>query len=335
MNNSSDYLYSDTRFRIQSNAERYCWAAYFLFGVLSSLFGDTLILVTSLHTDAFKINKLLVTIIQHIAVSDLSTTIVFLLPTAISLLANSWILGTPLCYAMVYIMYFTYEAGMCLIAALTTAKFLILRYPLRAASWSTERAHLVCSILWVYSLMIPLLFLSVDKDDVHFDYRPYTCQYGYTSSYWRKIIPINTFFVGFLPSIVIAVTTVPTLKYLVYARKSSQRVQASVPWQGALTVTLTSAVFSISTLPFAIYHYAAGFVNENPPGLFHVHYYRASQFLLMMNVVANFYIYVLTIKSFRTFLLSKFRQLVLPSSSVSTSRNNIRNRKLTIDNPGN
>ena len=88
MSNSSNH--SDIKFGIQSNAERYCWAAYFIFGVLSSLIGDTLILVASSHKGAFKINRILVTIIQHIAVSDLANTIVFLLSSTVSLLANSW-----------------------------------------------------------------------------------------------------------------------------------------------------------------------------------------------------------------------------------------------------
>ena len=66
--------------------------------------------------------------------------------------------------------------------------------------------------------------------------------------------------------------------------------KGSVPWRGALTEVLTAAVYCISTLPLIIYHFADGFVNENPPGQCHVHYHRISVFL----IVANFYIlYVL------------------------------------------
>ena len=182
--------YSDIEFGMHKNAERYFWASYVIFGVLSSLIGDTLILIASFHRDAFKINKILVIVIQHIAVSDLLYTISMSSPVAISLLANSWVLGKALCYVSVYVSYFAFPAGMFLIAVLTTSKFLILRYPLRAASWSTKRAHLVCSFIWAFALIFPILLLAVDKDDVHFDYRSYNCDYGYSSDAWKTIIPI-------------------------------------------------------------------------------------------------------------------------------------------------
>ena len=177
MTTSSNY--SDIEFGMHNNAERYVWASYHLFGFLSSIIGDTLILTASFQKDAFKINKILVTVIQHIAVPDLTYTISALAPTAISLLANSWVLGQTLCYARVYFGYFAFAAGMSLIAVLTSSKLLILKYPLRALSWPTKRAHQVCSLIWAFALIFPILFLAVNKDDVHFDYRVYNFEYGY------------------------------------------------------------------------------------------------------------------------------------------------------------
>ena len=93
--------YSDAKFAIQNDGERYAWAAYSIFIFLSSLAGDTLILIGSLNKDTFKINDFLVTIIQHIAVVDLGVTIFDVFPTLISQLANSWVLGYFICNAAV------------------------------------------------------------------------------------------------------------------------------------------------------------------------------------------------------------------------------------------
>ena len=155
----------------------------------------------------FKINKISIIIIQHIAVSDLTYTISTLAPAAISLLANSWVLGKALCYTRVYFGYFAFPAGMSLIAVLTKSKFLILKYPLRALSWPTKRAHQVCSFIWAFALIFPILFFVVDKDDVHFDYRGYNCDYGYHSDAWKKLIPIIGFIFTFVPKTIIVVTT--------------------------------------------------------------------------------------------------------------------------------
>ena len=95
--------YTDIKFGIHNNAERYSVAAYVLFGLLSSLIGDTLILVATFQKDAFKISMLIVTVIQHIAVANLAISISSFLPIIISLLANSWVLGDAMCYSLYHI----------------------------------------------------------------------------------------------------------------------------------------------------------------------------------------------------------------------------------------
>ena len=50
-----------TAFGMHSDAERYFWASYHIFVLLSSLIGDSLILVASLQKDTIKVNKFIVT----------------------------------------------------------------------------------------------------------------------------------------------------------------------------------------------------------------------------------------------------------------------------------
>ena len=315
--------YSDVRYKIQSDAERYTWTAYFIFGLLSSFIGDTLILIATFQKDTFKINKFLVAIIQHIAVSDLANGAHFILPTIIALLEDRWIMGETLCYARVYIAYVIYPAGMSFISVLTTSKFLIMKYPTRVSNWSPRRAHQVCAFVWIFLFLNPILFLVVDKNDLAFDYRIYTCEYRFQSETSDRIMfPLLLFFISALiPNILIVATTFPTLKYLALARRSAKRVKGSVPWQGALTVGLTSIVYCISTLPFTFYKILIGIgvMKEDPENMNQVNFYRASYFLLMMNLVFNFYIYILTIRSFRRFIYSKFSSAVPVSVNLNFS----------------
>ena len=68
---SSDDYGKFTEYGIHIAAERYFWAANHLFVLLSSLIGDNLILYASFQEDALKLNKFIVSVLQHIAVSDL------------------------------------------------------------------------------------------------------------------------------------------------------------------------------------------------------------------------------------------------------------------------
>ena len=297
-------------FRMHNSAERYFWACYQLFVGLSSIIGDSLILVASRRKDSFKLNNFLVTIMRHIAACDITISITHILPSALTLVADSWVLGDILCYANTYFIHYFYPANMSLICILTTSKLLLLTRPLRARSLSRKKGHLVCCIMWATSLVYPVLMYVFGREDVTFDYRTYICEYGWNANPWRKIQPVIFVVGGVVPNAVVILTTVPTLKYLVAARESAKRTRGSVPWQGALTVTLTAAVYCLSTLPVTVYYVGIVFIemesNSATEDPYHFHQlYRYGFFIVMINITSNFFIYTLTITSFRRYLLSK------------------------------
>ena len=302
-------------FRIHSPWRRNFLATYQLFVVLSSLIGDTLILLASRNRDSFRLNKVLVTIMQHIAICDISVSIAHILPGAISLIADAWVLGDALCYLKAYLTLYFYPANMSLICVLIASKFLLLRKPLRARNWSRKRAQVICIVVWTFFFVYPILMFTLGKDDVSFDYRTYTCEYGYNSYTWKKIQSPMFMMSALVPNTVMIMTTVPTLKYFVKARKSAKRAKNNTPWQGALTIALTAIVYCLSTMPATVYYVGSSFVHEKNRG-FNI-LYRYGIFLGMLNITSNFFIYALTIKTFRRYLLSKIEKM---STTISRKR---------------
>ena len=286
-------------FGFHSDAERYSWAAYNIIVSLCSLFGDALILYASFQRDAFQVHKFTVTVMQYIAVADMACAITRCLPTAVSLIANTWVLGDALCYATDYLNRYSFVMGMCLIAVMTSGKFLTLKYPLRSASLNKRMAHRVCIITCIGYMVFLGIELIADKDDIAFDYRVYTCQYRYSAPLFKKFLPFSAIFIFFLPNIVIVATTICILGM---AARSARRFGESVQWRGALPVILTATVYCIATIPRFIYFIGRNFMKDLR---FHVQYYRISANLTSVNIMANFFIYALTITSFRRFLLSK------------------------------
>ena len=291
--------------KIPSSAERYAWATYGLFVALSSIVGDTVILVASGTRDSFRLNKFLVTIMQHIAVCDISVSITHILPSAISLIADSWIFGEALCYIQPYLTYYFYPANMALICTLTTGKLLLLRKPARARNWSKKQAHVICSVVWASNILTAILFYMFDKDDISFDYRNYSCEYGFSSHTFKRMLPFLSLLGMIFPNITMITTTIPTLKYLIKARKSAKRTKKSVPWQGALTVSLTAFVYCVSTLPVSVYQLGRNFLENRGFDLL----YRYGCFISWANIWSNFFIYTLTITSFRRYLLNKIKEI--------------------------
>ena len=118
-----------TLYGIESDAMRYTWAGYFLLITASSLIGDSIILIASIKYKAFKLHRVIIVIIQHIAVCDLMVSVTDVLPKLVSVVSGEWVFGSPLCYLTSYARYYFTMASMLLICTMTTSKLLLLKYP--------------------------------------------------------------------------------------------------------------------------------------------------------------------------------------------------------------
>ena len=120
------FHYSDKDvFGIHNRAEKYTWTAYFIFVVISSVIGDMIILLAAIKFQAFKLHKFIVIIIEHMAVCDLIVSLIYVLPTIISLIADRWVLGESLCFTNPYTYYYFNQANMLFICVMTSSKLFL------------------------------------------------------------------------------------------------------------------------------------------------------------------------------------------------------------------
>ena len=282
---------------IQSNTEKWLWIVYLLIVFISSLLGDVIVLVSSIKYNAFKLNESIIALIQHIAVCDLTLSLAWVLPIGISVVAEDWIFGKRLAQMQEFIM-FAYPTSTLLVCLLTTSKFMMVRYPLKTRAWTAKETHVVCGLGWLGFALYSLVNLIKHKDILIFDYSTYEIDYHVSSE--STLLPLMR---GSAYNIILAIIilfSILTLRLLLRARNVSRTASGSVRWQGILTVVLTATVFSVSSLPYFIYLIAEPLVSEPLPLL-----KRISEYLSMLNLMSNFYIYCMTVPSFRKFLRSK------------------------------
>ena len=188
-----------------------------------------------------------------------------------------------------------------------TTKFIILKFPLRIQSWTKKRAHTFCVTIWVVTLLKQICTSFIDdrgKSQLSKDMAIYDCRDGSILSSWSYLF--ETAVTLFLPILVVILTTIPTLHVLLKGREAAMRVGGEVRWQGILTVVLTAAILCLSCVPYLVFIYAKTY----SPELITDHFNRLAWYLPLLNIVSNFYIYCLTVVSFRRFLLSKLRSSV-------------------------
>ena len=302
MKTSSDYS-NQALYGIKSDPVRYTWATYCIFVLLSSLIGDTIILVSSIKYKAFELPKVTVAIIQHLAVCDLITAATFVAPRMLSLLSGRQIFGRTLCYMNPYISYYLSAVAVFLICVMTFYKLFQVKYPFKANRLTLKKVHMTAAIAWLFSSIMPIVFLIVDKKDVSFDFRSYVCDYHMSSEIWNWLtLLISMIFIG-IPTCVV---TVNTIMILIIAKRSACRHGGRLRREGVMTTVLTATVYCISVLPYAVYRIGEQYVNASNDhhGFFQRHYFKIAQSFVLLNTISNFYIYCLTLSSFRDFLWS-------------------------------
>ena len=318
-----DQEYSNkTTYGITSDAVKSTWEVFLIFVALSSLIGDTTILVASIRYKAIKLQKNIVVIIQHIAVCDLMFVFMDVIPKIISIFADEWVFGSLACEVLAHARMIFLLAGFILICAMTTSKMLHLKYPFRSVRISAKTAHVACLVCWTAAALIPILSLLLPGGITYFSYRSYQCDYIRSSQRFHFIKPI--FAVLFLLSPICMVVATTTY-ILVKAIKSARRVRGDLKWQGTVATLLTAFFYILSVAPQAIYRileYIYRSEDSRNTYLF-IHFFRVVVTFPLINTISNFFIYCLTITSFREFVFSAI--------SRCSCRQSIRNVKTTND----
>ena len=240
------------------------------------------------------------------AVCDLLVSVTSALPRVITLSADGWVLGKWACYLGPYLEYYFPPVGMYLICCMTTCKLLMLCFPFLVRHLESNKVHCMCAAAWIGVLAIPVVTSIVEKSGVIFNYRTYACDWNYSQyAVWKWLTLVLSALFMFIPNILVVITTAGLL---VLARRITRKGKSSMKWQGVMTTILTASVYVISILPHAVYNFTAAKVDPQNES-FHKGFYRVGVSCLYLNTVSNFYIYCLTVPSFRQFLWMRVRIL--------------------------
>ena len=268
---------------IEDKTSQYCLIVYFWIVLLSSIIGDSIILAASISPNGIRLNRFIVTVMQHIAVSDLISCITYVSPFAVSSITNRWIIQGSLVDIRYYLDEVIYQINTMLITLLSTSKLLLLKFPNQASRWNNKRGHIACAAIWVFVNVLSAISLALPE----------------TSFYYYDCFSIVVTLV--FPVLIMIVTTVLILLHLNKARKIARRSGGKTRLRGVATVVATVIIYCISTVPLttvAIYEYF-----DKTTDLRYV-WFIISCFSCL-NIMSNIYVYYCTIPSLRDFVRVK------------------------------
>ena len=118
---------------------------------------------------------------------------------------------------------------------------------------------------------------------------------------WGILLPVSAVLVLLIPNVVIVISTVLLLRK---ARRAVRKKKKGLKWQGIITVVMTSVIYTVSYLPFNLYFMLEPHLEKDPlsPGPFFIQFYRVANAFVIINVLSNFFVYSLTVASFRQFV---------------------------------
>ena len=303
MSREDEEYTNKTTYGIKSDAVKYTWEVFLIFVAISSLFGDTTILVASIKYKVIKLHKVIVVIIHHIAVSDLIIVLTVVIPNILSIIADKWVFGDVACKIVSYASVSFVLASFFLICAMTTAKMLHLKYTFRFLRISTKMAHVACLACWTISALLPILFKLPSDEITYFSYRSYRCEYIQSLQRFKYSLNPIAILMLFIPSCLVVATTT---YILIKAIRSARRVRRDLKWQGTVATLLTAFLYILSVAPQIIlrlleYIYKSDDKRKTDVSM---HFFRSAASFHFINTISNFYIYCLTITSFREFVFS-------------------------------
>jgi hypothetical protein len=295
---------------IKEETERYILLSWSMIVLLASLIGDSIILIGTIKYKAIRQHKLIIAVIQNMAVCDLLQTVLRVFPVTPAFITDRWMLGELFCHVDANIGWLCGGVTMFLTCCMTTLKLMIVKRPLRAGTWTAKLGHIISTAMWSLALFIytPILVVNMTflRRTLHFSYREYDCNYDYYSSnvpvWYTKYFGITLSTFSVLCYITLTVTSTLLLNV---ARRIALRQRRSLRWEGITTVLLTVLVLLVSYLPHGVVTVTSFIGLQHSSTL-----RRAMKNFTFLNITANFFIYCLTIRSFRLFLKLKISELI-------------------------
>ncbi|KAL5269557.1 hypothetical protein ACHWQZ_G003154 [Mnemiopsis leidyi] len=162
------------------------------------------------------------------------------------------------------------------------------------------------------------------KQSIHFTYEKYDCDYQFPSVHHPAwFVRYNFVSGGVLMGLTYPTLVVTSVLLLIVAKRVAAERGDMLRWEGVTTVLMTVVVFFISTLPMTVV------LATNHVGAIKYSYTvrRIVVAIQYINIMANFFIYSLTLKSFRKFLRERYYRIFYPGLPLDNHKHLVMMKK--------
>ena len=274
---------------------------------LTSLAGNSVVLVSSLKYNAVVLDRFSVSLIRHLSLADIGFGVYALL-TLGYVVSGENVYGQIPCYVISMAGHLFVGVDTSLVCGLNISKLTVLIFPLQRRTRTSRQGNCVAAAVWVVllsciTLSLCLFLFNPVKETIVFKAAMNKCSSQLSPGFETILqIAIGLVFV-LLPTLVILFTTACLLSYL-----RRQRRGGELQRQGLITHLLISGIFCVAYTPAGCYNILDALLSqeEKEEDWFSA-YFIFSNYIVYMNYACNPIIYLYTIQSYRHFIQMKVK----------------------------
>lgn len=290
--------------------ERSMIVSFNLVCVILSLFGNSFILY-AIWKKAIRLYKITVVLIQIIAVTDLGITIFKIFPVFLTAAVDRWIFGTLFCKIQAYLYEGLFVFSLALVCLVNVTKAVTLAFPFRARTVTKRYGYVAAGVVLLISL-VWMIICKLKCDGEMFEYVMMSCNWAIIEVIEPGKGMLNLLIFTFaIYLIVLEIIIIFTSCFiLLKAYQLKKRSNRSINLQGVGAVLLITALFLLSTMLLLLYNvyttilmFTDKILDPSVYSSFLSNYifYGIGRSLSNLNSVGNFFVYLVSIKSFNLF----------------------------------
>ena len=211
------------------------------------LFGNSVVLYSSLRYNAIKLDKISLTFVQNLAIADILYTLMMILPITVTYMAGRYVLGEVYCFVTAHLVPIPSVVNTLTILVLTVYRVRVVSSPF--SSISPKAAYVTVALIWGAATPGTILSLAY-KSSAAPSYTSVSCISSvYVNQQATLTLLLVTALLVLLP--LFAVTLCNVVLCVIAVRHSERHNTSS--YRALLLVCSLSGLFLLSWAPYIVY----------------------------------------------------------------------------------
>ena len=213
------------------------------------ILGNSTVIYSSIRYNSIKLDRISLLFVQHLAVADILTVIIVVIPISTTFIAGKYVLGSGYCFLSAHFVFYPGAVNSLVVLSISAYRARMITSPLTSVSKTT--ALMLIAVIWVVGCVGTVISLAFGSSAV-FDPVSVACTSdiytvgGVATLCFSVLVGI----IVFLP--LLAVTILNSVQ-IVIAFKNASRYDQFPNFWGLVTVCSLSGLYLISWVPFIVY----------------------------------------------------------------------------------